>query len=361
MTNDNKTGKAAGEIKTIIRHVFLHNGWAKLLAIIISLCLWAGLISQDPKLTREKNFQSVTVTITGSDTMKRNGYIVTSDINEALSGVNAVAAVPQQYYDAAEATNYNPRVDLSKITSAGTQMIKITSSSNPSYGKLVSITPETIEITVEEYKTRSRIPVSVTVEGDAPKGWYMSAATADPALITVSGPQSVVNSVSRARVVLNADEIEWSEGISRTAASFTLYDKNGEPIDSSLLEVTTESVLIDSIIVEQNIYPEKNARVKTDGIVTGRPASGYAVTGIAAEPETVAAAGRQEVLDQFTDIMLNGTVDVTDASESVTAELRLKRPADVVHLNTDTVTVTVSVMPEETGEEQRDADTENEP
>ncbi|MDO5436243.1 MAG: CdaR family protein, partial [Clostridia bacterium] len=281
-------------------------------------------------------------------------------ISAALSGVNAVAAVPQQNYDAAEAAAYNPRVDLSKISTAGTQLVKIISSTNSNYGKLVSVTPETIEITVEEYKTRSRIPVSVTVEGKAPEGWYMSAATADPALITISGPQSVIDSVSRARVMLNADEIEWNEGVCRTATSFMLYDRNGEQIDPSLLEVTTESVLIDSIIVEQNIYPTKKVRIRTNGVVTGEPAEGYVIGDITFGAESVSAAGRQEVLDQLGNVRITGTVDVTGAEESITTELKLKKPSDIVHLSADTVTVTVTIVPAENGGEQQEDAAETE-
>ena len=39
------------QILTIMRHVLFHNGWVKLIAILISLVLWAGLISQDESLT----------------------------------------------------------------------------------------------------------------------------------------------------------------------------------------------------------------------------------------------------------------------------------------------------------------------
>ena len=58
------------------RHVFFHNGWVKLLAILISLTLWAGLISQDDSLTRDKTFQNVNVTVTGSEILKNNRLIV---------------------------------------------------------------------------------------------------------------------------------------------------------------------------------------------------------------------------------------------------------------------------------------------
>ena len=93
--------QSAGQMNRILKmlvsglkHLFLHNGWVKLLAVLISLVLWAGLISQDESITREKNFQNINVTVSGTDTMKRNGYIVTSNLDELLSSVSATAAVP---------------------------------------------------------------------------------------------------------------------------------------------------------------------------------------------------------------------------------------------------------------------------
>ena len=84
--------QSAGQMNRILKmlvsglkHLFLHNGWVKLLAVLISLVLWAGLISQDESITREKNFQNINVTVSGTDTMKRNGYIVTSNLDELLS------------------------------------------------------------------------------------------------------------------------------------------------------------------------------------------------------------------------------------------------------------------------------------
>ena len=96
-----------------IKHLLLHNGWLKLIAILISVFLWAGLISQDESITRDKAFQDVKVTITGQETMKNSGFIVTTDLSDLT--VDFVAAVPQKQYDKVDASNYAIRLDLSRI------------------------------------------------------------------------------------------------------------------------------------------------------------------------------------------------------------------------------------------------------
>ena len=79
-------------------HVLFHNGWVKLIALLISLVLWAGLISQDETLTRDKTWQNVNISVSGEDSLKRSGFIVVSDLEELLSGVSVTAAVPQKQY-----------------------------------------------------------------------------------------------------------------------------------------------------------------------------------------------------------------------------------------------------------------------
>lgn len=330
-----------------LKHIVLHNGWMKLLALIIAVCLWAALISQDTTLTRDKVFTGVSVNVNGADSLKRYGYIVTTDLTELLGNVTVSAAVPQQQFDNADVSAYNLRVDLSKLTSAGTQTVKLLSTASATYGKVTSVSPETITVNVEEYVTRSRIPVSVTVDGSAPEGWYMSAATADPALISVSGPRSVVESISRAKVVLDPSILEWAEGTSRNAVAFTLYDRSGEAVDAALVETTSESVLIDSVIVEQNLYPTRTFLLDPTDLVTGIPAEGYEVMDISISPETVSVAGRQVVLDALTGLSITGTVDVTGAVGQVTEELKVRKPTDAVHISNDTLNVTVELVPVE--------------
>lgn len=60
----------------------IHNwGW-KLLSFLLAVCLWAGLITQDPNLTRERRFTDVPITLTNQETLRRNGLIVLSGLEE---------------------------------------------------------------------------------------------------------------------------------------------------------------------------------------------------------------------------------------------------------------------------------------
>ena len=328
----------------LARHLFLHNGWLKLAALIISIVIWAGLVSQDNSLTRDKAFQNVSVSVTGTDTMRRNGFIVTSDLDEVLRDISCVAAVPQQQYENAEASAYNIRLDLSRVTTAGEQELKITSSASATYGRVTSITPATVTVNTEEYILRQRIPVTVSITGDAPEGWYLSSPYVSPSLISVSGPKSLVQTISRARVFLSPEQIDWEEGTMIVSSELALFNRNGDEVDRSLLEMTTDSVLIDSAVVEATVLPQKTFETAEYVTISGAPADGYEVKDIRIIPESVHVAARSEVLSQVNELMMeNNTISLKNLEETTVFQLKVQKPSEDAVVSNETVTVTVEI------------------
>ncbi len=342
--NPQKMGAA---LAGLARHILFHNGWMKLLAVLISLLLWAGLISQDATLTRDKTFTGVNVNVTGTDSMKRNGYIVTNDLDELLDDVSIVAAVPQKQYENAEASAYNVRLDLSRIPGTGKQELRLLSTNSSTYGRVVSMTPSSVTVDVEDYVVRQRIPVSVSISGDLPAGWYMSTPTVDPPLVTVSGPKSIVENISRARAFLNPDDIEWIEGTIFTSLDFELYSRSGDKVKSDLLEVTVDSLIIDSVLIEAGILPSQVYDVAELIELTGSVARGYEIKDIRISPESITVAAREEVLDQLDEIPMDRTVSVKNLRETTVFQLKVSKPSDDAIISNDTVTVTVEIGPVE--------------
>ena len=329
-----------------LKHVVLHNGWLKFIAVLISVVLWAGVISQDETLTRDKTFQNVNVTVTGTETLRNNGYIVVSDLSEMLNDVSIVAAVPQKQYEDAEASAYNVRLDLSRINGTGEQEVKLLSTNSSTYGKVVSTNPASITVNVEDYIVRQRIPVSANQEGNVPEDMYMSPLTVDPTVIAVSGPRSLAQTISRAKTDINLDEIEWKEGPFGTSSDIKLYNRAGEEVRSPLLGVTDSSVPIDSVLIEATLLPKVTFETGDMIQVTGNVAKGYEIKEIKVSPENISIAARQEVLDQLTELPLEQrTVNVKNLNETTAFQLKVQKPSEDAIISNDTVTVTVMIEP----------------
>ena len=126
-------GGRGRELLRSLGRLLTHNWGAKILSLFLAVVLWAGLITQDPTLTREKNFTDVTISVSGMDSIKRNGFIVVSDLSAVLGGATLRVEVPQMQYQNAQASHYNLRIDLSRVTQAGVQDIKVQSTNSSTY------------------------------------------------------------------------------------------------------------------------------------------------------------------------------------------------------------------------------------
>lgn len=328
------------------RRVVLNNWQLKLLSLVIAMALWAGLITQDPTLTREKIFRDVTVTVNNTDLLRRNGYIVTSDLEALLQDVTVAVDVPQMQYADVQPSNYNIRVDLNRLEHrAGEQTLTIMTTNTATYGAVTRINPPTITVVVEEYVTHNYIPVTVVQEGETPAGFYATAVTRDPAWITVSGPRSLVEQVDHAEVVLNMSALPAREGVVERALTLTLMGENGQVIESDMLQVTRESVLRERVNVTVTLYPQREIDLLTAQLYTGKPAEGYEVTDVYVTPTKVTMAGTQSVVDAVDVLQPIRLVDVNGATETVTASIDLARPQNLQWINATRATVTVVIQP----------------
>ena len=324
----------------------LLNNWGfKLLALVLAVGLWAGLISQDPTLTREKVFNDVTINVTGSETIKRNGLVVVSDLSSLLQDATLRVDVPQMQYQSAQASYYNARIDLSRITQTGVQEVRVLTTNSTAYGNVTEISPATLQIEVEEYITRYRIPVAVDTVGTVPDGYYATTPSLDPPLVAVSGPRSLVEKVVRAEAVLDLSALPEREGLVRTALPFRLLDEQGNAVESSLLEVTSESVLVDSVVVEQTLYSIRTLDLSDVGLISGKPANGYEIKSVAITPEQVTAAGRAINLDALDTLYPDSSVSVEGASQSFNQQVKVRKPSELVYLSSDSITVAVEIGP----------------
>ena len=126
-----------------------------------------------------------------ADTLRRNGFIIVSGL-ESLPTVRFRADVPQKVYNIASASNYNLRIDLARIHDTGEQTLNIISTTTNTYGTVTEMSVSTVTVQVEEYISRSRIPVRLSTTGNPPDGFYAAGASVDPSYVTVSGPRSLV-------------------------------------------------------------------------------------------------------------------------------------------------------------------------
>lgn len=335
------------EIPMRLRRTVLHNWGIKLACIGISLVIWGALISQDASLTREKTFKEVAIGTANADALQRSGLIVVDGL-EDLAPIQMRAAVPQRNYDTVMPANYNVRVDLSRITAPGEQMLPVLTTSTSPYGQVTWLSKTEVQVQVDEYVTRRRIPVQLEATSQTPAGFFAAAPSVDPTMVVISGPRQSVEKVARCVAVYDVSRLAAQAGTQMTAVPFVLQDMQGNVIDSHQISVTSESILLDSVMVEQVLYPMKTVDIQASAITQGQPAPGYEVRRILVTPAYLSVAGTAEFLKSLNSLEVESTIDLTDATETMVRAVKVTRPANAQFMSEDAVYVTVEIARSQT-------------
>lgn len=327
----------------------LTKNWGmKLLCLAMAVILWGVLVSQDTAVPRPKTIKNVKVTATNTSSLRQNGFIVVSGL-EDLGTRDIQVQVPQKYYNAAAPTHYSVRLDLSQIREAGEQTVALTGTSTNTtmYGSVSHISNPQVQIVVEEYETRTRIPVQLIVTGEGPEGLYASNPICDPDTVDIGGPKSIVDRVVRCVATYDMSALSDTPGTVRTSVSFSFQDMEGNELDDTNLTVTTQSVALRNLVVDQVLYPKAEVKISKDHLLLGQPAPGYQVTDVKIYPETleIAAGDISRYLEEGALIFPSGRLNIAGEKQGITGKLTISRPSGVVYMSTYEITVMVSIAP----------------
>lgn len=310
-------------------------------SLLVAILTWSVLVASDTTLTRPKTFQNVAVNIVGEATLKSRGFIVMDDLEELVSGVRMTVEVSQANYNRVSGTSYNPHFDLTNVTGVGENTLEIAFSSQL-YGPVVSCEPSTITVNVERYMTR-RVPVVLEMVGYAPEDVYLDSYRTDPTMLSVSGPQSLVNSVARAVAKLDLSTLSAERASDRTALDVELQDASGAVIVSDKLEITNQTVITDSVIVDTEVVPAAMVPLDLEGLVTGEPAVGYELADVYVEQDALRVAARQDILGSIEFITVDQPLDISGATDNVSGYARIKRLTGIENTLPGEIAVTAEI------------------
>ena len=356
MSNENKAPRSGRKQKSFltvlsgIGKALAHNwGW-KLVCLIAAVCMWSFLVASNKSLTRVKEFTNVTVSVSDDsmESLKRRGLVIVSGLEaDKLSGFTLRANVALQDYQSVTAEQYNARVNLSTIRSAGLQKVDLIAT--PS--NQTELSPSSIEVEVEEYITRSRIPVRISYIGTKSDLFYYPAASFDPEYISISGPKSLVNAVAACLVDFDRSTLPLTFETKKVAVtSFRLVNQEGGEIPRDMIRITplSSAMTIDSIIVEQEMYRYQQLPISTEDVIIGEPAEGYAVKSITFTPAVVDVAPMNPD-DDLTGIELYAASPIDISGIALTQDYRVDLSTPVLqkikHMKTGITWMTVEIEP----------------
>lgn len=319
-----------------VQGVVSHNIGLKFLSILAALFLWSYVITTNPNITRNKTVNDISMNVTGQTVLTSRNLALVTDVASQLTDISARVSVPQASFGLVTEKNVRAEVDLTGVRTTGTHMVNLKGTSV--YGEVVQLWPEFIEVEVEELAQRY-VPVNVTLTGmDNSRYWY--SVRMNPTQVTVSGPESIVQTVSSADITLDVSDVSSSY---IRAEQFTLRTSQGEEITAPLTRSTS------SITVHLDVYPVKTVPILADvqSVLTGSVPTGFEVTGVEVSPASANIAGEQSLLDTIEALSFS-KIDVSHRTSSFTRTVKLNSLSGLKHISSDQVSVSVTISEIET-------------
>lgn len=189
-------------------------------------------------------------------------------------------------------------------TQKATAQVRVSKKSTYSDYEVVSMSPEEITLEYDRYKE-----VALTIENEISftvgTGFYPGTPVLSDEKVTISGPESSVNKISRAAVVYDmADPLRENKELT---CPVRLYDQDGLEIgDTAGMYLTMD---VDAVQATIPVYPKKTVPIVVT--MAHRPAQ-FSDSRITVEPETIDLAGSTEALAGVAEIRMDNVIDFAE-------------------------------------------------
>lgn len=321
-----------------MKNRIFHNWKLKITSVVCAVVLWIIIYSiADPAASKTMYNVPVNLINTEAITDKNQVYEVLDDTDVVRRiAIHSTRSVIDSITD----SDISVEADFSKMKLDGTIELRITSAR---YNDSITFKPSTDEmkVSVEDRKERY-LTLSVDHIGEPKDGYIVGNSKTAQNRISVSGAQSVIESIDKAVAVVNITDTT-SDIVAY--ADIVLLDKEGDEIPRERVDISMKNV---STTVE--ILATKTVPVVYE--MSGEAAEGYFATGeVEGKVTELKIAGKETALTQVTEIVVSGeALSVEGATETVITEVNLEDylPTGIFILDqqgSERVEVTIPIVP----------------
>ncbi len=314
-------------------HTLARNIRTFLLALVLGVSVWVSAVSSaDPNVVQTYP-RPIPIEVVGQDPSLVLTSTVPQTMGVTLRAPRSVWEMLTAREDAVQAV-----LDLSGL-SAGehTVRIQVTVAIRPY--QIVLEDPATITVVLESLATKT-FSLDVTLSGQPAAGYQVGEASKDLKQVAISGPESIVQRATRARVVVSLDGVR--ESISESLP-IQILDAQNKPLKG--LTLNPETVRVNVPISPQAGYRDVAVKV----VVQGQVAAGYRLENIRVFPPVITVSSSDpQLVNQLPGVIETQPLNLQDRKEDITTRLSLNLPANITIVGAQTVQVQVSISPIQT-------------
>lgn len=302
-----------------ILKTFTNNIGYKILAVAFAFILWLVVYNlNDPVKT--KTF-TTTVSVTGKEAVVDMGKWPT--IKESDKTVTFSVSAKRSYLSELDDSDFYADVDLSNIVvdkdDPNSATVKVDIGCTK-YKHSITFNggEHQIPVSIEEYMQK-QFAVKVSLEGSVSGNRALGDnPEANPKVVKVGGPKSLVSEIASANVTVKVDENTIvADNQITDRGELILLDENGDEVDMSKLDIDSQ---YKSVAISVDVLSTKEVPIKCS--TTGSPAGGKSVLGVNLSEESVLIKGAAESLNSITSIDV-GPIDITSATEDIKTSVDL--------------------------------------
>jgi YbbR domain-containing protein len=304
-----------------------------LLSLVLALTIWLIAVNQENPLIVQELEARVPLTVVGlSQEME-----VVQDLS--TESVSLKLRAPRTSWESMRESDFSASLDLTGLGAGEHDVSVRVTRRDPQVTVLEVQRPE--YTVVLDARAEKEIPVQVEIMDGAAFGYEWQTPIYTPITVTVSGPQSQVEQVTRAR----------AEVYLRSAKSQVERTQTLTPVDAQgriIERVTVAAPGRAQIVVPVEQWPgrkEVAVRVK----LSGPPADGYRLSAVRSEPSTIVLQGDPDLLSQVPGFVETEPLDLTDATADVRKRVALLLPEGVTSYDGDFVMASAGISPIEGG------------
>ena len=333
-----------------MRERLLDHPVLKLISVVIAFLVWLAIMNvSNPVITR--TITNIPVNVTNAS------YIESMNLSYAImSGFETVSVTVETNRSVVErlnVSNITANCDLTQIVNMESDpvMVPVTVSVPGVSAAGVTVTPQNIQIRLEEMESRDFVINAVAGSGAPARGFEVRSLTSNPEKLTIRGPKSMIERIDKVQAEVDVSNLRENTTVT---GALHVYDRNGDELTESQMKSLTFSVNESAVFVDVTLYrilPDVDISAET----YGEPAAGYQIGEVTVTPQTISVAGTDEALDDFREVGQrlfiteeSHAVDVSGASSDV--EIRVNLPdylpagLRIAEGFSDTVVVTVKIL-----------------
>jgi len=313
--------------------LFAKNIRSFLLALVLGLSVWVSAVSAaDPNEVRTYP-NPVPLEVIGQDP----SLVLTSEIPSSLE---VSLRAPHSVWETLTAREDAVRamLDLSGL-SAGEHTLEVQIIVAMRPYQVVLANPATVTVVLESLATQS-FSLSLSLSGQPAAGYQVGEATMEVNEVAISGPESLIHQVTRARVLVNLEGVRESI---EESIPIQMLDAQNKIVPG--LAINPESVRVSVPISQQGGYRDVAVKV----VVQGQQAAGYRIENISVFPPVITVSSSDpELVNRLPGVVETQPLNLQDRKEDISTRLALDLPPNITIQGAQTVQVQVSISPIQT-------------